>query len=82
MEKFISLGAVLVFGTRLVVKGASIGDAGALVALCALYAFFLYLETKKQLPINDSFKAEVRLELEQLKTSMNGIKLTKTLGRL
>ncbi len=82
MEKFISLGAVLVFGLRLVIKGASIGDAGALAALCALYGFSLYLETKKQQPINDSFKAEVRLELEQIKTSMNGLKISKAFGRI
>lgn len=82
MEKFISLGILLVFSLRLVIKGSSVGDAGALATLCALYGFFLYLETKKQQPLNDSFKAEIRLELEQIKTSMNGFKITKALGRL
>jgi hypothetical protein len=77
MEKNISLAATLIFGLRLVIKGAGIGDACALGALCALYGFILFLDSKKEVPIND----QVKSELEQLRSAVNNLKLAKTVGR-
>lgn len=73
MEKNISLSAVLIFGLRLVLKGASVGDAAALGALCGLYGFILYLASKKESPVND----QVRSELEQMRNTITGLKLAK-----
>jgi hypothetical protein len=77
MEKKIALSAMLVFGLRLVIKGAGIGDACALAALCGLYGFILYLDSKREVPIND----QVKSELEQLRSAVQNLKLAKSVGR-
>jgi hypothetical protein len=77
MEKNVSLAAMLIFGLRLVIKGSSLGEACALAALCALYGFILYLESKKEVPINDSIKEELR----HLRSAIDSIKLAKSVGR-
>jgi hypothetical protein len=71
------LSAMLVLGARLVVKGASIGDAVALAALCGLYAYTLYLASKIETPINDS----VKNDLEQLRNAVQSLKIAKTFGK-
>lgn len=72
-----ALAATLIFATRLVILGASIGDAVALIGLCALYAYTLYLDSNKEEPINDQIKSEV----EQLRNAVNALKVAKSLGR-
>ena len=77
MLKYVTLGAFIAFSGRLVVLGASIGDAMALGALAALYGFSLYLESVRQAPLND----QVKKELEELKTSVASLKLGRSMGR-
>jgi hypothetical protein len=55
------LGAYLI---RLLVTGASVGDSIVIIGLSALYAFFLDLERKKQVPINKPFHDRL-VELEE-----------------
>lgn len=40
---------------RLLITGASIGDALALIGLSALYSYFLFLESKKEIPVNKQY---------------------------
>jgi len=58
------------FLLRLLITGASIGDAIALIALSGIYGFFKYLEHMKQPDIN----AEVKAQLEQVKADMSEVK--------
>lgn len=44
-----ALGTYLV---RLLITGASLGDSFTLIGLSGLYAYFLFLESKKQVPVN------------------------------
>ncbi len=84
MEKNISLACILVFGCRLVYLGASVGDAAALAALCSLYGYILHLESKREKPINEQVRSEIaqlRLQVEQVKDTTNGLKLAKTFNR-
>lgn len=58
MLKMISLPQILLsaFLIRLLVTGASIGDALALLSLSGIYAFYLYLESKKIPEANKDIK--------------------------
>jgi len=64
-------------GARIAILGASVGDAIAMVATCALYGFFLYLNNNKEEPINDKVKAE----LVELKNTVNALKVARSMGR-
>lgn len=66
---------LLVVVARAVVFSASVGDALAIAALSALYGFDLYLESKKEVPINDSIKEEI----SALKSAISALKLQKSL---
>lgn len=72
-----SLGCLLVITARIVILGASLGDALAAAALAGLYGYTLYLEGKKQEPIND----EVKKELSLLRDQVNTLKVAKSMGR-
>lgn len=55
------LGAYLI---RLLVTGASVGDSLTIIGLSSLYAFFLFLESKKQTPVNKQYWDRL-VELEE-----------------
>ncbi len=48
---------------RLLITGATIGDSLTIIGLSSLYAFFLFLESKKQVPVNDDVWNRI-IELE------------------
>lgn len=58
-------------------KSINVGEAIAIGALSALYAYTLYLESKVGVPINDVLKAE----LAELRTAVSMLKVGKAFGR-
>jgi hypothetical protein len=55
----------------------TVGEALAIGALAALYAYTLYLDSKKEKPINDQVKQEV----EDLRSAVNALKVGRAFGR-
>lgn len=70
---------------RLLVVGASIGDALAFIGLASLYGFYYYLNYKKEPSVNEQFRADVvqlqedlknqHIQFSELKTQVNAMKL-------
>lgn len=58
-------------------KTISVGEAVAIAALCALYGFTLYVDSKKVQPIND----EVKADLAELRSAVNALKIGRAFGR-
>lgn len=56
--------ALLSYLVRILVTGASVGDSLSIIGLSALYAFFLFLESKKEVPVNKQYWDRL-LELEE-----------------
>lgn len=73
--KIKSLTQVLLsaFLVRLLVTGASIGDALALISLSGLYAFWCYLEFKKEPEANKEIKNKLFELEEKVRTTENKI---------
>jgi hypothetical protein len=71
MKKAINLPAIalVAYLTRLLVTGASIGDAIFAVALCALYGFWCFTELKRQVPVNKAIMDRICDLEEQLKVT-------------
>lgn len=69
MEKMKSLSQILLalFVCRLLVTGASIGDALALAALSAVYGLYLHLEYKREPEVN----TEIKEKISQLEEKVN-----------
>jgi hypothetical protein len=69
---------------RLLYTGASVGDALVVIGLSALYAGWVYMESKKQVPVNKEIINRIA-ELEEshkvMKDSVNGLKLVQGLKR-
>lgn len=72
---------ILILLTSLVVhahfKITSLGEAATIAALCALYGYQLYLDSKKEKPINDTVKKEI----EDLRSAVNALKVGRAFGR-
>lgn len=58
-------------------KVITVGEALAIAALSALYAYSLYLESKQEKPINDTLKQE----LHELRTTVTALKVGRAFGR-
>lgn len=58
-------------------KSINVGEALAIAALCALYAYSLYLESKQEAPIND----EVKKELHEMRSMLTALKVGRAFGR-
>lgn len=58
-------------------KVITVGEALAIAALSALYAYTLYLDSKKVEPINDVVKQEVA----ELRASVGALKVGRAFGR-
>jgi hypothetical protein len=65
--KYIPTVAVSAFLIRLLVTGASIGDAIALTALLGLYAYQMFVDSKTQVPVNKEILDRIIYLEEQLK---------------
>jgi hypothetical protein len=72
-----SVALLCVLSGRAVILGCSVGDALAIAALCALCGFRYYTESKKEAPINDT----VKNELEQIRSTLNGLKMARSIQR-
>ncbi len=55
--------------TKVIVFGASTGDALALIALSSLYGFHLHLESKKEVPANKTILEKLSFLEEQYRLS-------------
>lgn len=77
-----SLNYPVIFLTILVGRaaymGCGVGDAIAIVGLAGLCAYNIYIEGNKERPMSDGF----RLELDNLRSTVDSLKIAKTLGRL
>jgi hypothetical protein len=65
-------------------KETSIGEAIVVAALCALYGYNLYLDSKKEKPINEDTKREIadlRDTVFTLKETVGHFKMTKVFGK-
>lgn len=62
---------------RHMLYSSSLGDAIVVAALASSYCYSLYLESKKEEPINDAIKSE----LENLRTAVSSLKIAKSLSR-
>lgn len=58
-------------------KTISIGEALAIAALSALYAYSLYLESKQEKPINE----ELKKELQEIRSTVLALKVGRAFGR-
>lgn len=69
---------------RLLYTGASIGDSVVIIGLSSLYAGWVYLESKKEFPVNKAILDRI-VELEEAlkvtKTQVDGLKLGSHLRR-
>jgi hypothetical protein len=74
-EKYLPAGAFALFTLRLVIFGASVGDALALFAIVGICAFVRYLEHIKLPPITEQLAQDVKT----LKDQMAAIKIGNTL---
>ena len=69
-----ALSCLIGITLRVIIKSATVGDAIALFAVCALYAYQAYLESRKEKPVNDSIK----LEVKELRDALNALKVAKS----
>jgi hypothetical protein len=69
-----ALCCLLGITARILIKGASVGDSIALFAVCALYGYQTYVESRKEIPINDTIKQQV----SELRDAINSLKVAKT----
>lgn len=65
----IQIVLLVAFTARLVVFGASIGDALALFALAGLFGFNQWLNSNKEEPVNEKVKADIT----ELKTQVSNL---------
>jgi len=75
---FIPLVLLSVLVLKLTILNATIGDALAVGFLAALCGFKFYLDANVPQEIN----AEIRAEIETLKSTLNALKISKTYGKL
>lgn len=62
---------LLAYIVRLLITGASVGDALAVIGLSALSAVIHYIEVNKPVPLND----EVIKDIAQIKASIGALRL-------
>lgn len=55
----------------------SIGEALAIAALCALYGYQLYLDSKREEPVND----QVKKELAEMRSILAALKIGRAFGK-
>lgn len=60
---------LIAFLARLLITGASIGDAIVIIGLSALYGYCLYQDNNKEAPANKELREKVSNIEEQLKAS-------------
>lgn len=86
MEKHLKFPPLILlsFLIRLLITGASIGDALVMIALCSVYAGYLYLESKKDPIANKSLVdriVEIEEQVKLNKEVVHSLKLGSSLKR-
>lgn len=74
----LSLFVFIGLSIRLMAVGASIGDSIALAALAGLIGWKMYLDDKKEAPINEQIKADI----EELKLQINAVNSNLQMNKL
>lgn len=77
--KYASVAFLPIFLAKLILKDNNISDAMIVLALSAIYAFSYYLESKKEIPINQKVKDELsslKEEVKEMKSTLTAFKLT------
>lgn len=69
------IAAFAAVSARIVILGASVGDALAIAALAALYGFYIHQENHKPSPESP----QLRKEIDDLKSAINAIKVGNSL---
>jgi len=64
---------VSVFLVRLLITGASIGDALVIIALAALYGLYLHIEAAKEPSVNEDIRLSIKALEEKVSKSENKI---------
>lgn len=80
MQKLLNLPTLVLFSflIRILITGASIGDAISLLGLAALYSYHLYIDSKKQHPVNKVILdriSDLEDQVRVAKESVNAVKL-------
>jgi hypothetical protein len=73
MVKYLPAGLLTSYLIRLLVTGASIGDAIVIISLSTLYAGWVWLESKKQVPVNKEIQDRIVELEEQVKVAKDKI---------
>ena len=86
MKRFVNLPCFLLlsYTTKVLITGASIGDAIGLIALSTLAGWWFYLDENREPDINEKAKADVlklAQELDLIKSSLSSLKLVNTFGK-
>ena len=63
---------------RMCVFGGSLGESIAAAGLCGLYGFMQFMISKQQATPTD----DIKKELADIRTTMNALKIGKSLGRM
>jgi hypothetical protein len=64
-----------IFGVRITLFGANIGDALAIAALCGLMGFYKWLEHNKEEPLSD----KIEKELTDMKAHVSGLMIKNSI---
>lgn len=84
LVKYLIHGLISLVVGRILIFGASIGDALALWSLSGIYGYNLYLETKKPHEVNKDFKnrlVEVEQALQETKNKLGAFTMSNGFKR-
>lgn len=73
MEKLLPAILLSAYIVRLLLVGASIGEALVIISLSSLLGLKMYLEDNKEEPINDEIKKQITQLNEELKTIKDSV---------
>lgn len=66
---YLPIAFLIAFLSKIIISGTNLSDSLVLIALCGLYGYFYFLETKRQVPVNKS----ILDTLEKLETQNKAI---------
>ena len=75
--KYVPIGAFVALTLRCLIFGASIGDSMLFFPISGIIGYLFFLDSRKEVPVNESLK----LQIEELKDSVNALKIGKSFGR-
>ena len=83
MSKNLTFSIILLslFLTKLLITQVSIGDSIAFLGLAGLFGFIQFMESKKEIPVNDKVKSDLDSMKKDLVEVKNFIAQTKISGK-